>query len=173
MNLLSLACLLSMVICLPVSNYGIADSSVFFAGTTPCSNVIRPLHKIAKEPDCQLNDCHCTMVEWKLTLNSNPVTGQPTTYTLTGINRFSVKETNMYSQPGTKSERSGNWSIMKGTKRNPDAIVYQLSPDDPTITVRMVRLSDNLLHILDPEDQLLIGNEFFSYTLNRVADGNQ
>ena len=174
MNLLSFACLITVAICVPGTEHSrIADSSVLFAGTTPCSNVIRPLHNIPKEPDCQLNECHCIMVEWKLTLYRNAITGEPTTYKLTGVNRFSVKETNMYSQPGTKSERSGNWSIANGTKTSPRSIVYQLSPDNPAITVRFVKLSNNLLHVVDADDRLLIGNEFFSYTSNRVLNGNE
>ena len=174
MNLISFACLITMAIYFPAANdESIPGPSVDFAGTTPCSNIIRPLHNIPKEPDCQLNDCHCIMVEWRLTLYSDPVSGKPSTYRLTSTNRITVKETNMYSEPGTKSERSGNWSITKGTKSNPDAVVYQLNADNAAITVRFLRLSDNLLHILDADDRLMIGNEFFSYTLNRVANNNQ
>lgn len=173
MNLISFACLVTLVICVQTADdERAAESSVLFAGTTPCSNIIRPLHNIAKEPDCQLNDCHCIMVEWRLTLYSDAVSGKPTTYKLAGTNRFTVKETNMYSEPGTKSERSGNWRITKGTKTNPNAFVYQLNTDNPAIAVRFIRLSDNLLHILDADDRLLIGNEFFSYTLNKIANSN-
>jgi hypothetical protein len=173
MSLISFVCLVTMVMCVATAHdEPAAGPSVLFTGTTPCSNIIRPLHNIAKEPDCQLNDCHCIMVEWKLILYSDAVSGKPATYKLTGINRFSVKETNMYSEPGTKSERSGNWRITKGTKTNPDAVVYELNADSPGITVRFIRLSDNLLHILDADDRLLVGNEFFSYTLNRVASKN-
>src|SRR5688500_4407690 len=41
------------------------DSSVMavFAGTTPCSNIIRPLHNIKPEADCPLEECHCILVE--------------------------------------------------------------------------------------------------------------
>jgi hypothetical protein len=146
------------------------DPSVVFAGTTPCSNIIRPLHKIAEEADCKLNDCHCLVVEWKLTLYTNAVTQEPAGYKLTGLNRFGVKETNMLSQPGTKSESEGKWSIVRGTKSNPAAVVYMLNPGKPGIAIDMLKLSDSLLHILDGEGKLMIGNEFWSYTLNRVAN---
>ena len=145
------------------------DSSVVFVGTTPCSNMIRPLHKIPPESDCALNDCHCIMVEWKLTLYTDPLTHEPTTYRLTGTNRFGVKETNMYSEPGTRTEREGKWIIIQGTKNNPTAIVYQLNPDKPEIGLKCVRVNDNLIHILDRDERLMIGNEFWSYTLNRAS----
>lgn len=138
-----------------------------FEGTTPCSNIIRPLHKIAAEPDCALENCHCIMVEWTLALYKDPSTQQPTTYKLTGINRYSVKETNMYSTPGTKTESEGTWRIVRTSKTNPGAIVYRLNPDKPGISLDLVRLSDNLVHILDHDGHLMIGNEFFSYTLNK------
>ena len=143
-------------------------SEIVFAGTTPCSNIIRPIHSIKNEPDCKVTECQCFMVEWQLTLYRNPDTQEPTHYKLTGINRFTVKETNLYSQPGTKSESTGKWAISKGTKTNPSAIVYKLNPDRPAISLSLLKLNDNLLHILDHEGRLLIGNEFYSYTLNRV-----
>lgn len=148
------------------------DSSVLgvYVGTTPCSGIIRPLHKISKEPDCRWSDCHCAMVEWKLTLYRDPVTGKPTSYKLTSTNRFIVKQTNMYSQPGTKTESQGKWTIGRGTKTNANAVVYQLNPDKPEISLSLLKLSDNLLHVLDHERNLMIGNEFWSYTLNRVAN---
>jgi hypothetical protein len=146
------------------------DSAILFVGTTPCGNIIRPLHKINPEPDCDLKECRCIMVEWKLTLYQNPFTQKPGRYKLTSINRFSVKETNMYSQPGTRTESEGEWTIIQGTKTNPNAVLYQLNPGKPEITLSFIKLSDDLLHVVDHEGRLMIGNEFWSYTLSRVAN---
>jgi hypothetical protein len=141
------------------------DSSVIkvFAGSTPCDDIIRPLHKISRQADCAL-------VEWKLVLYHDPTTLGPTTYQLTAVNRFVVKETNMYSQPGAKTETEGKWTIVRGTKTNPNAIVYQLDPGEPHLSISFLKLSDNLLHLLDQEGNLMIGNAAASYTLNRVAN---
>jgi hypothetical protein len=146
------------------------DSSVLYAGTTPCNNIIRSLHKITPEADCQAVECKCALVEWKLTIYHNPTTLKPMRYKLSSINRFVVKETNMYSQPGTKAESEGSCTIVRGTKANPNAIVYRLNPDKPEISLDLLKLSDNLFHIVDHEGRLMIGNEFFSYTLSRVAN---
>lgn len=143
-----------------------SQDTVVFAGTTPCGNIIRPLHQIPTEVDCPLNECKCIMVEWQVTLYRDPVTRAPTTYKLTSINRYGIKETNMYSEPGTKNEREGKWTIATATDSG--AVVYLLSPDKPDIRVKLVRLNDNLLHVLDHGDKLMIGNEFWSYTLNRI-----
>lgn len=170
MNLILFACLAFMTT-YPTSPYlpsMVEDSSVLFVGTTPCNKFIRPLHKIAEEPDCELNECHCIMVEWKLTLFTDPASKKPTSYQLSSINRFGVKETNMYSQPGTRSETEGKWAIIHGTKTNPSAIVYQLNPDKPAMCLSFLQLSDHLLHIIDQDGKLMIGNEFWSYSLNRA-----
>ena len=171
MNFIIVACLITMFGCnnVPERVNSSKDSSVVFAGTTPCGNVIRPLHKINPEPDCPQEECQCILVEWELTLYVDANTKEPTRYKLKGINRHTVKETNMYSEPGIKSEAEGKWAIVRGTKTNPNAILYQLNPGNPGMELRLLKLSDDLLHIVDQNERLMIGNEFFSYTLNRVS----
>ncbi len=172
MNFITAACLIAMIGCdsVPDRTTSSNDLTVVFAGTTPCSNIIRPIHKINPEPDCPLEECKCMMVEWELTLYMNANTKEPTRYKLKGINRYTVKETNMYSEPGIKSEAEGTWAIVRGTKTNPDAIFYQLNPDKPGMRLNFLKLSDKLLHIVDQNEKLMIGNEFFSYTLNRISN---
>ena len=172
MNFITIAFLIAMMSCqnAPDRTNANKDEPVIFAGTTPCGNIIRPLHKINPEPDCPLTECKCIMVEWELTLFMDGKTKEPTHYKLTGINRHTVKETNMYSEPGIKSEAEGKWSIVRGTKTYPGAIFYQLNPDKPGMELGFLKLSDNLLHIVDQNEKLMIGNEFFSYTLNRISN---
>lgn len=172
MNFIMLACLITMIGCdnAPGRSNSTKDSSVIFAGTTPCGNVIRPIHKINPEPDCPLKECQCILIEWELTLYADANTKEPTRYMLKGIKRHLVKETNMYSEPGIKSEAEGKWTIVRGTNKNPDAILYQLNPGKPGMELRFLKLSDDLLHMVDQNEKLMIGNEFFSYTLNRVSN---
>ena len=172
MNFIIVACLITMIGCdsVPDRSNSSKDSAVVFAGTTPCGNVIRPIHKINPEPDCPLKECKCIMVEWELTLYVDANTNEPTRYKLKGIDRYSVKETNMYSEPGNKSEAEGKWAIVRGTKTNPEATFYQLNPDKPGMALSFLKLSDSLLHIVDQNEKLMIGNEFHSYTLNRVSN---
>ena len=141
------------------------DSSVqgIFTGTTPCGQMIRPLHKVPEEADCAL-------VQWELTLHQDPVSFKPTTYKLSSVHRFIVKGTNMYSEPGTTSETGGKWTIVQGTKINPNAIVYRLEPDKPGTSISFLKLGNNLIHLLDNDGRLMIGNESFSYTLSRVTN---
>lgn len=141
----------------------ISSAQEIFTGTTPCGQMIRPLHKVSQEADCAL-------IQWRLTLYHDPVSFEPTTYLLSSINRFIVKGTNMYSEPGIKNETEGKWTIVQGTKTNPNSIVYRLDPDKPETSVSFLKLSDNLIHLLDNSTRLMIGNESWSYTLSRVAN---
>lgn len=139
------------------------DSAVVetFAATTPCGDLIKALHKISPENACD-------MVEWNLILFEDPATHKPNTYKIVSINHYVETPSNMYSQPGTKTESFGKWSILRGTKKDPEAIVYQLNSNDSKNSLRFVKISDNLIHLLDKDDQLMIGNAQFSYTLNKV-----
>src|SRR5687768_17166364 len=159
MTLIPLAFIMTLATSLATTSQSLIteEAAVFFRGTTPCSNIFRPLHNIPKEPDCKWNECRCIMVEWKLTLYKHPITKEPTNYKLTSINRFVIKETNMPSEPGTKAESEGRWTIIRGTKKDPDAVVYRLNPGKPEISIDMLKLEDNLLHLLDNEGSLMIG----------------
>ena len=147
----------------PAINSKTSSVQMVFVGTTPCGQMIRPIHKVSQGADCAL-------VQWTLTLYQDAATLKPTTYKLSSINRFIVKGTNMYSEPGTKSETGGKWTIVQGTKTNPNSIVYRLELDKPETSISFLKLSDQLIHLLDNGGKLMIGNESFSYTLSRVGN---
>lgn len=132
-----------------------------FTGTTPCGNMVRPLHDIPAQTDC-------AMIQWKLILYLNPDTHQPSSYTLSSTHHFAVKETNMYSQPGTSKETSGRWSWEKGSGANAQATVIRLNPTRQGKPVDLLQLNDRLLHVLDDNGNLAVGNPFWSYTLSRI-----
>lgn len=138
-----------------------APSQEVFAGTTPCGQLIRPLHNIAANKDCAL-------VEWELTLLRDAVTQQPASFRLVGISHYILPDNN-YSQPGTKNEAAGKWSIIKGSGSFAGSVIYQLIPDKSGAPLRFVKLSDGLLHLLDEQDHYMRGDPFQSYTLNRIV----
>lgn len=132
-----------------------------FAGSTLCGGIIRPLLNIPPEADCAL-------VEWKLTLYRDPVTQKPSSYKVEAVHRFVVKATNMYSRPGNATSAEGKWIIIKGTKNDPEAVVYQLGPDVPQRRISLHKFSPDHLHVLDKNGALMIGDGSASYTLNRI-----
>jgi hypothetical protein len=62
----------------------------------------------------------------------------------------------------------GNWAIVKGTKTDPDANVYQLYSSRSQVAVSFVKMSEDLLHVLTRDQTLMVGNAAWSYTLNRT-----
>jgi hypothetical protein len=74
--------------------------------------------------------------------------------------------TTEFMNGGTTVNMQGKWSVSKGTATDPEAIVYTLDPDKPATSIQFVKLTDQLLHLLDKSKRLMIGNPGWSYTLN-------
>ena len=62
----------------------------------------------------------------------------------------------------------GKWAIVKGIKSNSNAEVYELELSTPGSYLYLLKGDDNVLFILDENKEFRVGNEDFSYTLNRV-----
>lgn len=62
----------------------------------------------------------------------------------------------------------GTWSIVKGTTADPEADVYQLHAEDSQVVVSFAKMSDDILHVLNRDKTLMVGNAAWSYTLNRT-----
>jgi hypothetical protein len=128
-----------------------------FEGRPPCAGITKQLG-ITKEA--------CEKLKCNFTFYRDPVTLQPTTYTLyiAGVGDV-VKQ-------GEDSFRrkiiEGKWTIVKGIQSNVNAEVYRLEVGKPGAYFYLLKGDDNVLFILDENRNFRIGNERFSYTLNRV-----
>jgi hypothetical protein len=122
-------------------------SSVFgvFDGRTPCHEVVFEFTNTTPFPDC-------LKIKWRLTLYQDNATGAPSTYLYMGTSQF----------------REGSWAIIRGMEGDPDAVVYQLQPNDTQGPVSFLKVDENHLFLMDRAMNLLVGNELFSYTLSRV-----
>ena len=129
-----------------------AGSSVFavFDGRTPCDEVVLEFTNTESFPGC-------LKIKWRLTLYQDSATGEPSTYLFMGTSQF----------------REGTWNIINGMKGDPDAVVYQLQPDNTEEPFFFLKVDDNHLYLLDRDMNLLVGNELFSYTLSRVDQNIQ
>ena len=133
----------------------------FFVGSSPCGNVIRPLLKIPLTEECEFS-------KWKLTLYQDPATLAPTTFKLICQYGVSQPNTSGFIGGGTSIETEGKWIIVKGSKTNPEAVVYQLNPDKPEISLSFVKMDENVIHLLYSDKSLMIGNSGYSYTFNKA-----
>ena len=129
-----------------------AGSSIFaiFDGRTPCHEVVLEFTNTEPFPGC-------LKIKWRLTLYKDSATGEPSTYLFMGTSQF----------------REGSWSIINGMNGDPDAIVYQLYPEDAQEPVSFLKVDDNHLYLMDRKLNLLVGNELFSFTLSRIDPGAQ
>jgi hypothetical protein len=110
-------------------------------GRTPCSAITKE-YNITVTPEC-------FKLKWKLTLNKDPKTLQPTTYTLL--------------RTGSRDrEITGKW-----TRKKEGAVIYQLDPDKPEQTISLWMGDENVAFLLQKNNTFFTGNEDFSYTLNR------
>ena len=99
----------------------------------------------------------CEKLKWSFTFNQDPKTHQPTTYSLRG---------SLFRNQA----REGKWAIIKGTKDDPKASVIQLDPDKPDQSIFLLRGDDNVLFILDGNKELMVGDDYLSYTFNRTVN---
>ncbi len=115
-----------------------------FEGRTPCQELssLLGLHKGEA----------CDKMKWYIVFYTDSLTGKPSYYLKGGIGHR--KET---------MER-GQWQIIRGKNGR---IIYQVDPDKQANSLYLVKGDDNILFFSDSDGRLLVGNENFSYTLNR------
>ena len=134
-----------------------------FSGSTPCGRVARHFLGIPA-------DANCVKITWQLTLQDEGAAPERNSrqYKLVARCGHTVPE-----RPGAVEEAKdsieikGTWRIARGTKSDPQAIVYELATDDPKRSAAFVKVGDDLLHLLDGERRAVIGNSGWSYSLNR------
>jgi hypothetical protein len=136
-----------------------------FQANTPCSAQARPLPQIPA-------DAKCEQMKWNLVFYKDSATGDPITYNLTSSYGMAKPNTNDLVDGGTSIEMEGMWTITTGTKSDPEATVYQLNPNDSQTTVSFLKVSEGMLHVLNSDKALLVGNGAWSYTLNRMDNQN-
>ncbi|HET9905072.1 MAG TPA: hypothetical protein VFQ23_00480 [Anaerolineales bacterium] len=129
-----------------------AGSSIFaiFDGRTPCDEVVLEFTNTESFPGC-------LKIKWRLTLYQDSASGEPTRYLFMSTSQF----------------REGSWRIISGTDVDPNTVIYELQPVDTKESFYFQKVDKNHLYLMDGEQNLLIGNELFSYTLSRVEPGVQ
>ena len=142
-----------------------SGTSPEFIGSTPCDDLPRQFLGIPTNSPCE-------RITWQLTLLTNQNTRLPTTYKLVIIYGMQTQSAPGFVGGGTTVALQGIWAIVKGTESNPDAVVYDLNADKPRRSMSFVKVGDHLLHLLNRDKGLMIGNASWSYTLNRKGMDN-
>ena len=122
------------------SDKAIARDSMVFDGRTPCG-----------VPGIVEQGKNCYKLKWRITLY--PKAGNE-------IAKCKILGTGM--RPYGKA---GKWNIVNAKNGK---VVYEISDDDGKPLLHLLKLDENVLAFIDSDGKLLVGNEDFSYTLNRV-----
>lgn len=130
-----------------ISNH--ADLIGYFDGRTPCQEIAKQLN----EPTIP----ECWKIKWRLTLYKNGMDTTAGTFSLEG---FKFRGDNILK---------GKWNISKGTKADPNAIVYELHNALKGI-LYFLKADDDVLLFLDTKKNILLGNRNFSYALYRTFE---
>ena len=134
------------------SNAAAAGLGGQFEGRTPCQEISKQLSLAV--------DAGCIKLKWGFTFLQDEATGRPTTYKLQGT---------LYRDGRLQAAapRTGKWSLLRDGSTG--ALIYRLERDEPGGYMLLMRADENVLFFLDKEGNALVGNESFSYTLNRVV----
>ena len=124
-----------------------------FEGRAPCTKTLKDLQGITSS--------NCALVKCQLKLLQDSITHVPSRFILNTI-YVGFGDDNKYSTTGT-------WKILQGTVADAATIVYELKPEKTNLgsTILLQRADNNILFFLDQNTQLLTGNDYVSYTLNR------
>ncbi|MES1218423.1 MAG: hypothetical protein ABUT20_23150 [Bacteroidota bacterium] len=119
----------------------LVKDSMAFEGRTPCRG-------FASIPPGTL----CYKLKWHVVFYTDIKTQKPTTYQMNGT---------AYRSVGAKS---GTWEIITGKDNR---IIYKLNSEKENAPLYLLKLDENVLIFTDEQGKLLVGDEDFSYTLNR------
>jgi hypothetical protein len=121
-----------------------------YDGRTPCQEIGNEHPEMKVTPSC-------FKIKWRLILNRDAVTYKPTTCTIRNI---------VNNQP---RDISGKWEIVKGTKTNPNAIIYKITVNNLSEPILLFAAEDNVLFFIDKDKKPMKGNKDFSFTLNKKS----
>jgi len=123
-----------------------------FVGSSPCNQVVPGM-------DTQFA-CEC--IHWKLVLRANDFS----LHCAYGVPR---PGSTAFKEGGKVVDLAGSWRAATGTASAPEAVVYRFTDSKTKKTFSFLRLSDQVLHLLDKADRLMIGTAAWSYTLSRTG----
>lgn len=141
-NLILTACILLNVSCVKAS--GLSAENIFFA-STPGDDSVKSIFEISA-------DKKIDFIRWNLILNQD--------------GKFNLDINYGESQPNTSGFKGGEKLSFKGTFAVEDNI-YILKSEKLSTPISLIKLNENLLHLLTSDGKLMVGNGGWSYTLNK------
>lgn len=135
-----------------------------FVGSTPCELRTEQFLGIVRRnsPDDKIT--------WQLTFFSDQQQLHKT-FKLMATYGIQAQSAPGFAEGAKTVEFTGSWEIRKGSKANPNAVVFRINADKTGKSVSFAKISDHVLHFLNEDGSLMRGDDLWSYTLNRKGTG--
>lgn len=156
---LSLFAVLSALTCVTAPRSESTTLGVF-DGTSPCDAVSRKALRIPATVNCE-------MIKWNLTLFQRAASLDHSGYELNVTYGIPQPNTNGLVGGGPKVARRGSLTTRTGTRTDPNATIFELMAEGSEGSIFFQKLDHNVLHLLDSDKNLAVGNGGWSYTLSR------
>lgn len=139
-----------------------AEAREQFLGSSPCDALPRRFLGIA-------GDRQCERITWRLAFAGSGDGAGPATYELEAVYGMQIQGAPGFVNGGTSVQMHGTLSVVQGTSVHPTAVVYRMRAQGSTRSADFARVGPDLLHLLDEDGALAVGNSGWSYTLSRDA----
>ena len=135
-----------------------ASGADVFTGSTPCDATIQALLKLPPVPTCDF-------IRWQLTLDKSAPGSR--TFQLRLVYGEGQPNTLGFKGGGTTRLYAGKYNISKWENDVLQGERLQLTASEPRVSLSLVKMNEDIYHLLTPGQTLMIGNSGWSYTLNR------
>lgn len=131
----------------------------FFEGRIPCAGVVPQLQLVT--------DKECEKLKCRIELHRDPATSKPTTFKLRIVGAGEVQYQDGDSYRLLNME--GTWHVESGMPGDASAELYVLEPATVKTKLYLWKGDDNVLFVLDSNKNFRTGNQYYSYTFNRIV----
>jgi len=135
------------------------DDKLVLTGSTPCDQLMKSTLHLSSD---ELID----FMKWELTLTGNADKGS---FMLKLNYGESQPNTSGFKQGGKNISFSGEYDAVLSDSEKLHGMIYSLRSNETGILIRMIKVNDNIFHLLTNDYRLFIGNGGWSYTLNRKS----
>lgn len=149
---------LATIACSQINSTGRRPPAVVFVGSTPGDSFVKSLLTIPA-------DTKVDFIRWELTLNKGATDSN--TFILNVVSGEGQPNTSGFKGGGEKRSFAGKYTVAERKNGTLNAEIYQLKTDKSLPAISLIKLNDNLFHLLTPAGKLMVGNGGWSYTLNR------
>lgn len=136
----------------------VKSQDITLVGSTPGDSLVKTMLAIPAETQVDF-------IRWELGLTNKGNKHQEFILNLT----YGESQPNTlgFKRGGQKQILAGSYAIGRINEGKEEKTVYEFKTPVQGLAFSLVRLNDNLFHLLSPGQKLLVGNGGWSYTLNR------